>query len=46
MKLSSGSAIPDLWRSARDSVNVAGLLRGAAETLRFSLNQKYNLGQL
>jgi hypothetical protein len=33
----SGSAIPDVWRAARDLVNVAGQLRAAARTLRFSL---------
>lgn len=33
----SGSAIPNVWRSSRDLVNVAGLLRAAGETLRFSL---------
>lgn len=35
----SGTGIPDLWRAARDRVNVAGLLRAAARTLRFSLRQ-------
>lgn len=34
----SGTAIPDVWRSSRDLVNVAGELREAAATLRFSLN--------
>jgi hypothetical protein len=34
----SGEDIPDVWRSARDLVNVAGELRSAAETLRFSLD--------
>ena len=34
----SGSAIPDVWRSSRDLVNVAGELRAAAGTLRFSLS--------
>lgn len=38
----SGSAIPDVWRSARDLVNVAGRLRAAGETLRFSLSLKSN----
>ncbi len=33
----SGDDIPDVWRSARDLTNVAGLLRAAAATLRFSL---------
>jgi hypothetical protein len=39
----SGTAIPDLWRSTHDTVNVAGLLRAAGETLRFSLGFKSNL---
>jgi len=39
----SGTDIPDVWRSARDLVNVAGQLRAAGETLRFSLQQE--LGQ-
>jgi hypothetical protein len=39
----SGTAIPDIWRSSRDVVNVAGLLRAAGETLRFSLGLKSNL---
>lgn len=38
----SGDDIPDVWRSARDLDNVAGLLRAAAETLHFSLTWKYN----
>lgn len=33
----SGAGIPDVWRSSRDLVNVAGELRAAAQTLRFSL---------
>jgi len=33
----SGTDIPDVWRAARDVDNVAGYLRGAATTLRFSL---------
>jgi hypothetical protein len=40
----SGSAIPDVWRSSRDLVNAAGLLRAAGETLRFSLSLKTPLG--
>lgn len=40
----SGSAIPDVWRSSRDLVNVAGLLRAAGETLRFSLGLKTQIG--
>ncbi len=38
VKSNSGAAIPDVWRSSRDLVNVAGELREAAGTLRFSLN--------
>lgn len=34
--------IPDVWRSARDVDNVAGLLRAAASTLRFSLTLASN----
>lgn len=40
----SGAAIPDVWRSSRDLVNAAGLLRAAGETLRFSLSLKTQLG--
>lgn len=40
----SGTAIPDVWRSSRDLVNVAGLLRAAGETLRFSLGLQTQLG--
>jgi hypothetical protein len=36
----SGTAIPNVWRSARDVVNVAGYLREGAATLRFSLELK------
>lgn len=38
----SGEEIPDVWRSSRDLVNVAGELRSAAMTLRFSLLLKSN----
>lgn len=44
VKTNSGAAIPDVWRSSRDLVNVAGLLRAAGETLRFSLSLKTQLG--
>jgi hypothetical protein len=40
----SGTAIPNVWRSSHDLVNVAGLLRAAGETLRFSLGLQGNLG--
>jgi len=37
----SGAEIPDVWRAnCSPVVNVAGLLRSAADTLRFSLNRK------
>ncbi|HXU47033.1 MAG TPA: DUF6689 family protein [Thermoanaerobaculia bacterium] len=39
----SGSDIPNVWRSARDLPNVAGYLRAAAMTLRFSLGLKSDL---
>ncbi len=42
----SGAEIPDVWRSARDLVNVAGQLRAAGETLRFSLIMKTQQGGL
>jgi hypothetical protein len=32
--------IPDVWRAHDSRVNVAGLLRAAADTLKFSLNRK------
>ncbi len=40
VKKHSGASIPDVWRSARDVVNVAGELRGGASTLKFSLLAK------
>ena len=40
VKNHSGTDIPDVWRSSGDLVNVAGMLRSAAGTLRFSLNLK------
>jgi hypothetical protein len=46
VKRNSGAAIPNVWRSSRDLVNVAGRLRAAGETLRFSLSLKSNLGLL
>jgi hypothetical protein len=42
----SGTAIPNVWRSARDLVNVAGYLREGAATLRFSLELKRARGLL
>jgi len=44
VKQNSGSAIPDVWRSARDVTNLAGDLRSAAATLKFSLLIKANGG--
>ncbi len=41
----SSSEIPDVWRSSRDLTNVAGELRAAASTIRFSLVQA-SLGAL
>lgn len=43
---SGGAEIPNVWRSTRDVTNVAGLLRAAGETLRFSLILKKNQGFL
>ncbi|HEY3204749.1 MAG TPA: DUF6689 family protein, partial [Thermoanaerobaculia bacterium] len=42
VKSQSGSAIPDVWQAGGSVVNVAGLLRTAADTLRFSLTVKAN----
>jgi hypothetical protein len=42
VKASSGSGIPDVWRSSRDLTNVAGSLRSAAATLRYSLTLASN----
>jgi uncharacterized protein DUF6689 len=36
----SGADIPDVWRANDPRVNVAGLLRASADTLKFSLNRK------
>jgi hypothetical protein len=38
----SGNDLPDVWRSSRDLVNVAGRLRSAAATLRYSLTLASN----
>jgi hypothetical protein len=41
VKKHSGEEIPDVWRAGCTSVvNVAGLLRSGADTLRFSLDRK------
>lgn len=42
----SGADIPDVWRAAQDVDNVAGRLRAAGETLRFSLILKSQQGGL
>jgi len=42
VKSAGGSDLPDVWRSAGDLVNVAGSLRSAAETLRYSLTLASN----
>jgi hypothetical protein len=38
----SGNELPDVWRSSRDLTNVAGSLRSAAATLRYSLTLASN----
>jgi hypothetical protein len=38
----SGNGLPDVWRSSRDLTNVAGGLRSAAATLRYSLTLASN----
>jgi len=43
VKKQSGAAIPDVWRANGGPVNVAGLLRSGADTLKFSLLFKSNL---
>ena len=42
VKRDSGSDIPDVWRAGGSAVNVAGLLRAGADTLKFSLIAKAN----
>ena len=37
LKLKSGDAVSDVWRAHDSRVNIGGLRRAAAETLRFSL---------
>jgi hypothetical protein len=36
----SGTDIPDIWRAHDSVVNIAGLLRASADTLKFSLDRK------
>lgn len=38
VQATAGNPLPNVWRSSRDIANVAGELRAAAATLRFSLN--------
>jgi hypothetical protein len=42
VKQQSGANIPDVWQASGSLVNVAGALRGAADTLKFSLVWKSN----
>ena len=42
VKQQSGASIPDVWRANGDLANVAGALRVAADTLKFSLTWKSN----
>ncbi len=42
VKQQSGTNIPDVWRANGNLVNVAGLLRSDASTLKFSLTWKAN----
>ena len=40
VQAASGAGIPDVWRANDPLVNVAGQLRSASETLKFSLSRK------
>lgn len=42
VKQQSGANIPDVWQASGSLVNVAGALRAAADTLKFSLTWKSN----
>ena len=42
VKQQSGANIPDVWNANGSLVNVAGLLRAGADTLKFSLTAKSN----
>jgi hypothetical protein len=42
VRAQSGITLPDVWRAHDDLVNIAGLLRAAAQTLRYSLQLKAN----
>jgi hypothetical protein len=42
VKQQSGANVPDVWNANGSLVNVAGLLRAQADTLKFSLTAKAN----
>ena len=42
VKNQSGTAIPDVWQANSSLVNVAGMLRSAADTLKYSLTVRAN----
>jgi hypothetical protein len=44
VKAASGSSIPDVWRANVPVPNVAGQLRAAADSLKFSLSRKASQG--
>jgi hypothetical protein len=46
VKKQSGAAIPNVWRANGGPANVAGILRSAADTLKYSLVFKSNLTPL
>jgi hypothetical protein len=46
VKKQSGAAVPNVWRANGGPTNVAGLLRSAADTLKYSLVVKSNLTPL
>jgi hypothetical protein len=46
VKSQGGDAIPNVWRANGGPVNVAGLLRSSADTLKYSLVFKSNLSPL
>jgi len=46
VKKQSGAAIPNVWRANGGPTNVAGILRSAADTLKYSLVFKSNLTPL
>jgi hypothetical protein len=45
VKQQSGANIPDVWQAGGNLVNGAGMLRGAADTVKFSLTWKSNGAQ-